>query len=70
MVDIHKELGLTVSAPENQRLGTGLFAGLLVRDLLADRTHIPSVLYDQFITHEMCLQYLLPAFHETCLIIH
>ena len=50
MVDIHDELCLAVPAPEDQvfRLGTGLFTGLLVRDLLAVGTDIAPVLYDQF----------------------
>ncbi len=46
MVDIHEKLCLAVPTPEDQVFRIGLRVGLLVRDLLAIRTDISSVLYD------------------------
>ena len=45
MVDIHDKLCLAVPAPEDQVFRAGLRVGLLVRELLAVRTDIASVLY-------------------------
>ena len=58
MVDIHDELCLAVSAPEDQPVGVGVRAGLLVRGLLAVGTDIPSVPYDQFSRFHSRLQVL------------
>ena len=48
MVDIHDKLCLAAPAPEDQVFRVGLRVGLLVRELLAVRTDITSVLYAQF----------------------
>ena len=64
MFDIHDKFCLAVSTPENQPLGVGLLAGLLVRGLLAVGTDVPSVPYDKFTTTHVRLQSFCPLFQE------
>ena len=67
MVDIHDKLCLAASAPEDQVLRVGTRTGLLVRELLAVRTDISSVLYDQFTIFANGLQCDFLTFSEMCL---